>query len=227
MKYDDQKNKSVGIILNKGNSPERSFAYSSDLFECRANNRITREDEHDDFCSWAMKHLSTRLATIKRDQDSINPVLRDHILSNKELYFGKHASPNSLDHNSPKLFLHLNFSKHRLLSSNIPHLTEKTTAVNYAGPKQSQFSGYLCPGYAQNSILSGTWNSIMVKSTSLVLQRWSEVCSSSQSICCYWSGFESIYFQDPYSKGQNRLEVRSCSDQTQKFKVMKMNIILK
>ena len=60
---------------------------------------------------------------------------------------------------------------------------DSTAAINSAGPKASRRIGNWYPGSGwHQSVLPIPWDSIMVESVRLVLQRWRGVCSFSQTM---------------------------------------------
>jgi hypothetical protein len=66
---------------------------------------------------------------------------------------------------------------------------DSTAAINSAGPKPSRRIGNLHPGSCwHHSVLPIPWDSVMVESVRLVLQRWRGVCSFSQTMRSSRSG---------------------------------------
>jgi len=82
---------------------------------------------------------------------------------------------------------------------------DSTAATNCAGPKPSRRIGYVYPGsYRHPSGLPNPWDSVMVESVRLVLQRWRGVCSFSQTMRSNRSGeyHENVFVLRP--KKRNR-----------------------
>jgi len=66
---------------------------------------------------------------------------------------------------------------------------DSTAAINSAGPNPSRRIGNLHPGSCwHHSVLPIPWDSVMVESVRLVLQRWRGVCSFSQTMRSSRSG---------------------------------------
>jgi hypothetical protein len=66
---------------------------------------------------------------------------------------------------------------------------DSTAAINSAGPEDSRRIENLYPGSRWcKSVMPTQWDSVMVESVRLVLQRWRGVCSFSQTMRSNWSG---------------------------------------